>query len=473
MTKNKQGKMEYSTGIHHSFGVSGFLDNFFTGAFTTRIFYFYENEIFTPVGLVSIAFLIYGIWNMFNDPIIGYIQDRPYGFVKKWGRRFPWYVATAVPYAVAYFIIFTVPGIGNSIAMFSWLLFTICLFDTFYSTWQNSLLALYPVKFRIQKERTKVGALNTFYGLIGIVAGLLVPPLIITYGEVGSYIMAALFVCILGVIAAIIIIPSMKENKELRELEMANLEMMEEMSKKGEKNSFWTTIKICFKEKNFIVYMIAFLGHIVMQTLMLASLPYWVKYIIGTGDTDVETIASSALIIGVLIGIPIWTKIGNKLGNRKAYIYGAGLSSIALLVFFLIAVDLVTAFIVTIFLGFGISAIWTLLYPAYSDVIDEITLKTKQRQEGFYTGIRTVFGRLPIVIQGVVFGIIHLLTGFNPGADPGTTTQTELAKWGIRIHMSFVPFLFYIVAFFLVWKFYDLKPDKMLDIKKQLKDLNL
>jgi GPH family glycoside/pentoside/hexuronide:cation symporter len=473
MKKRNQNEMEYSTAIHHSFGVSGFLDNFFTGAFTTRIFFFYEKELYTPVGLVSLAFLIYGIWNMFNDPIIGYFQDKPNKFVKNWGRRFPWYAITAVPYAIAYFIIFTVPSTTSNIAMFSWLLFTICLFDTFYSTWQNSLLALYPVKFRKQKERTKVGALNTFYGLIGIVAGLLVPPLIITYGDIASYILAALFVTILGIIAAIIIIPGMRENKELRDIELASLELMNEMSKKGEKNSFLQTIKVCFKNKNFIVYMMAFLGQIVMQTLMLASLPYWVKYIVGTDNADVETVASSALIIGVLVGIPIWTLIGNRAGNRKAYIYGAGLSSIGLLIFFIFAVNLVNAFIVTTFLGFGISAIWTLLYPAYSDVIDEITLNTGQRQEGLYTGIRTVFGRLPIVIQAIVFGMVHLLTGFNPNAPAGTGTQTELAKWGIRIHMSLVPFIFYVVAFFLVWKYYDLKPDKMASIKEQLKSLGL
>ena len=45
MKKKGKIKMEYSTGIHHSFGVSGFLDNFFTGAFTTRIFFFYENAV--------------------------------------------------------------------------------------------------------------------------------------------------------------------------------------------------------------------------------------------------------------------------------------------------------------------------------------------------------------------------------------------------------------------------------------------
>ena len=276
-----------------------------------------------------------------------------------------------------------------------------------------------------------------------------------------------------GAIAAILIIPSVRENEELKKIGYEQATISKKEIKEGKKLTLKQTIKLCLKQKNFIVYMIAYLAHMVMATFMLGSVPYWVKYIVGTNDADAETIASAGLLLGVLVSIPLWMWVGNKYGNRKAYIFGSGLSSMGLLVFFFFATDLIGAFVMTMILGFGISSVWTLLYPAYSDVIDEITLKTKQRQEGVYTGIRTLFGRLPLVLQGFLFGLIHILTGFDASLPAGVSTQTELAKWGIRLHMSFIPFIFYLIAFFLMWKLYDLDSKKLLNIKKQLKESGL
>ena len=54
-----------------SYSLGGFLDNFFSAAFTIRVIGYYEDEILLPIVLVSLSFVIYGLWNMFNDPLIG------------------------------------------------------------------------------------------------------------------------------------------------------------------------------------------------------------------------------------------------------------------------------------------------------------------------------------------------------------------------------------------------------------------
>jgi Na+/melibiose symporter-like transporter len=114
-------------------------------------------------------------------------------------------------------------------------------------------------------------------------------------------------------------------------------------------------------------------------------------------------------------------------------------------------------------------ATWSLLYPCFADVIDEIVVKTQKRNEGIYYGFRTFIGRFSIVIQAATFGIVHTVTHF----DATSPTQIPMALWGIRIHSALIPALFYFLGFLAMWLVYDLTPAKTRMIKEQLLELKL
>lgn len=453
-------RINYSTRIHISYGLGGFFDNFLTAAFTIRIIGFYEDEILLPIVLVGIAFFLYGIWNMFNDPFAGSLSDRNTRFTKRWGRRFPWFIISGILCAISYIFIFTVPN-TETLTAFFWLLITICIFDFMFSLWMTNWLALFPDKFRSDKERTKVGGFSTVFGQLGIAFGMLVPPLFITYGNIESYITSAIIVVLIGVFIILLMIPGMHEDKDLRDraLLVAN--------ERDNSESLFQILKFAIKQKNFIVYLIAYLAQLVLMVLMLGSVYYLVRYVLGM-PAEVEMIISAAFLVGSLISVPLWVWLGRKLGNRKVYLIGTSVV-VVILTPLLFVSDIIAVVISTILVGIGIGALWTLMYPCFSDVIDEIVVKTGKRQEGIYTGIRTFFGRLSIVVQAISIAVVHELTSFIPGAE----TQTDLALWGIRVILALIPIIFYIVAFFFIWKVYDLTPEKVHKIQVQLKELNL
>ena len=105
------------------------------------------------------------------------------------------------------------------------------------------------------------------------------------------------------------------------------------------------------------------------------------------------------------------------------------------------------------------------MYPTFSDVIDEIVVKTGKRNEGIYTGIRTFFGRASNIIGALTIAIVHIATNYVPSA----ATQEPLAQFGIRIIMALIPMIFYFLAFILMWKVYDLTPEKVKKIQEELK----
>ncbi|MFX1337553.1 MAG: MFS transporter [Promethearchaeota archaeon] len=451
----------YSSKIHLSYSLGSFFDTFYVASFTVRVIYFYENELFLSIVLIGTAFIIYGFWNMINDPLIGWFADKETRFTKRWGRRFPWFFIGAISINFVYIFIYTVP-VNDQLGMFIWLLVIICLFELCYSLWQVSWLSLYPDKFRSQKERTKLGALTTIFGQLGTVMGIVIPPLFIIYGNVESYIFAAIAVAIISLIIALLIIPGMHEDEDIIARELKNIQ-----EQKKEEESYLQIVKFSMKEKNFVAYVLWYLCYYMLPLLMLSSLSYWVIYIVKYRNPMIETLLAGIFMIGALVSVPLWLKMGRKFGIRKIYIYGSLMASICFIPLIFVS-DLTLTLTFLFLIGFFYGSCWTLLYPGFSEVMDELVVKSGERREGAYTGIRTFIGRLSFVLQAVIFSIVHTTTKFEAGAE----TQKPLALWGIRIIMVIAPMVFLFIGFLLMAIFYDLTPEKVNANKALLKEKN-
>ncbi len=128
--KNKGNlrEMRFKTGTHVSYSLGSFFDDFLYAAFSVRMYAFYEKEILLPNIFLATAVTLYGLWNMFNDPLIGYISEIPTRFTRRWGKRFPWFLFTAIPTAVVFAFIFSPPN-ATDWGIFAYLLIIICLYD--------------------------------------------------------------------------------------------------------------------------------------------------------------------------------------------------------------------------------------------------------------------------------------------------------------------------------------------------------
>ncbi|MHA1148691.1 MAG: MFS transporter [Promethearchaeota archaeon] len=462
-------KYNYGTWTHISYGLGGFLDNFLLTAFTVWVIAFYEDILLLPVVLVGFAFVIYGFWNSLNDPLIGYISDKTIKYTKftsKWGRRFPWFLIAALPCAVCYFFIFT-PIVADTALLFIYLIIIICLYEFFYSLWNVSWLALFPDKFRSNEERTKVAGIFSLFGNLGIALGMLIPPIFIQYKVRSSYVFTALLLTIISIVNIILMAPGMREDEKLRE------RAVKQLDHEKYKEPFIFKVKFALKQKNFLAYLFVYLGQLILMILMLSSLYYFTRYVLQMSEF-VQIIISAAFLVGSIIPIPLWVWVSRKYGNRKVYLIGTLSTALVCLTMLLILfipqeILLTGTIILTFFLGFCTAAVFTNMYPMFSDVLDEMVIQTGIREEGTYYGIRTFFGRLAIVIQAVVFAIIHTLTGYKANAD----IQTPLAIFGIMIIMTFIPMIFYFLGFLFTWKVNDLTLEKVAQNKAKLKELGL
>ncbi len=458
------GTFKYSNKIHWSYSMGSFFDDFATTALGMWVFKFYETEILLNIVYIMIAIVLYGVWNAINDPIAGYISEKPFKFTKRRGKRFTWFLISAIPTAIVFILIFT-PPLGNEFVEFLWLMIFLCLFDTLFSFMIINWQAIYPNKFRSHEERTKVGAIETILSNVGLVFGMIIPWLIITSGAPGtnilSYITMSVIVTIVLIISTFLMIPGTREEQELIDKDIQKGDVQENQK------PYIETFKFALKEKNFMSYLVAYLAQTTVMAIMLASIPYWVQYVLIV-DPLIEYLLFVPFLLGGLCSIPFWIKVSRKHGNRIGYMCGTSFTAIFLMIT-LFPFNIVGTFICMGLIGVSMGATWSLMYPTFSDIIDEIVVKTGVREEGVYFGFRRFFSRLSIVIQALTFGIIHPLTGFNPAS----STQPILAQWGIKFGMLVIPAIFYVLGFLAMWKIYDLKPKKVQTIKDKLKELNL
>lgn len=445
-----------------SYGSAKALSMFIDMGFTAFGFYYYESEIGLNVLLVGLGYIIFAIFNAINDPLIGYLTDRPFKFTKRWGRRFPWIILGGAVWVFSYVLIFTPPNVdpvSGAWIIFAWLVFATCLFDTFNSIFFVSFSSLYPDKFRSVEERRTANAIATPIGILGIVAGGILPPLFITFGETHTYIIQAGVMILVGLVILVLSIPGCREDQEIIDRYLASYD-------KKERTSFFNSLRIALKQKSFIVIIIMYTLYQSLVICVQSSIPYIIRFVFKM-DAIAITFMMACFLIGAIISIPIWIKIAQKTNDNRKTIMIAGF----FLAFITLPLSFVTNYylllIILIMWGIALGGFWVLLAPVLADVIDDAVVKTGKREEGIYMGFRQFFGRLAILIQAITFMLIHTLTGFNAGA----STQSDQAIWGIQLHFGIIPMIFMLIAMIIFMKWYDLTPEKVKLNQEKVKEM--
>ena len=455
---------DISLKVFVSVGFGQMLIEFLLAVFGTRIFDYYENEVGLATGIIALAFIIYAVYNMFNDPFMGYLADKPRKFWKKYGKRYLWIVFGGFFWAVSFILLFAVPDVdpnSDVLFIFFWLLITICIYDTLFSIYDVNYNGLLPDKFRTDEHRVKLASCAVAFGVIGTVLGAVLPPMLITYGDRASFFMMSIIVSIIGIVILLLLIPGVKEDQYM-------IDRAFRVDAQKEQISFFKMMRIALKQKSFVAYLCIFTFYQATVLLMVGSIPYVVRFILKE-EAIVESYIMLGYIFTGLISIPFWSKLAQKKGDfKKSFILGGVLMVIFIIPLIFVNTVLLVIIAVAI-LGIGSIGFWVMMLPVISDVVDEAAVINGTRQEGFYMGVRTFFGRIAIIIQALTFALIHILTGF----EPGSATQSATAVFGLRLQVSVVPMILMVIGILLFWRLYDITPEKKMQIKAKLKELDL
>ncbi|MHA1671348.1 MAG: MFS transporter [Promethearchaeota archaeon] len=462
----EERELQHSFGKILSYSTVWFMDAIILAFYGVTVFYFYEVEIGIPAIFVAIAYGIFAIWNMINDPLSGYLTEKPRSWSKKYGLRTPWIILGAFSSSIVFVFIFLpleVNSVASSIIIFIYLIFIVCFFDLCYSIFNQNFAGGIANMFRTDQERRKVGGIGIIFSTLGVfLTNAIILPNFIEYGNKGSFLFAALITFVIMLVNSIILIPGVREPEDVKMRYFRGYESQESDI------NFIKILKIALKKKNFVIYIIVYLFFAISYNLFFASQIYFAKDVLNE-DLSVMMVPQIMFFIGFLIAIPIWLKLAKKIGNH--IIYGVGYILFGSVFFSLMWISTVLETSIAYLIGgFFYACSASILIAIQSDVYDEITIEIERHQEATLQGVSNFFIRIAYLFIGIIISVTHVLTLYNP--DP-LAIQSPLAILGVRIHTGLIAAILLIIGGILFLIFYDIKEPKKEMIRKKLAELKV
>jgi len=420
-------------------------------AFTGWIQFYYLDVLRLAPAAMSVAWVIFTIWNMFNDPIAGQISDNSR---TRWGRRIPWIAVLSIPLGISFYFLWAVPAglVGENAALFSGLwwyfLAVLLVFDTLWSAITINYVALFPEMYPKQSERASVSAWRQVFTIIALILAVTFTKDIaenIGWGKMGV---------LFGSITALAFLVSLLGSKERPE------NHTEEPSV-----PFTRALRYTFSNRSFLWFV--FMNLMVEFTLLVlpAVVPLYAKYVLGVTDGLMQGLLSGAAFITAIPAFALWSWAAKRWDTRRTVI--ASMLAFGLLLLPLLFVQTYTqAIITTATLGLGLAGLLMLRDIMLADVIDEDSLAAGVRREGMYFGMNGFIIRLAFAFQGAMLGGMLALAGYNPALE----AQPPNVALGLRLLITLVPMTAILIGVFAAWK-YPLHGQQLHQVKAQLGSL--
>ena len=389
-------------------------------AFTVFLIFFYVDNLGLAVGLAAIGRSIFAVWDAVNNILFGYLSDNTRS---RWGRRRPWLISAIPFYLLLFIMVYTVPDIFlDGRKLFWYFTIIIFLYETAATILWGNYNALFPEVFKKTASRAKTSAFKQLFGIIGMVIGIAVTPLV--YNQFGFAGMAIIYGIIGSIILLYSILGSHEDPNSLLQPVMPFLE----------------AFKVTLTNKPFWHYSLAYTFIQFVFGLLMAGIPFYAQYTLGL-DTGKTSILLASVFAVALPMVFIWAKLIKKWGATKTWLIGVAVLAITVVPLGL-ANNMTTGIIAGAILGLGYCGVLVSGEVVTSEIIDRDADQTGVRREAIYLSVYGFIIRISGILQSLAFVLIGILFGYVSGDQPGPQPDTAF-----RFFMSVIPFVALTIAF--------------------------
>ena len=451
------------------FGLSAIPDQLTYQAFTLLIFTYYFAIVLydspDAIGLVWIAYIIWGFWNMFNDPLLGAISERTKQRGKLGKRRF-FLIIAIIPLSLTMIFLFTVPLTASVSVRFVYFLFIILFFELFYTMFSVNTNAIFPEQFPNEEERARVNQFIKGFTVFAVILATFIPfviigplapevpspPLTLIASYQSSYILTGVIIAILVLIPALLFIKyGVKEPKE------------GDLFKN--RPPFFRSLKLTLKNRTFLKFTIANMFIWSCFSVLLMIFPLYSIFVLGFIEGAILTAISLMLALVVAaISLPLHKKIGQRIGSRNGLML-----ALALWIFFLLPYLFLSSgetmqtisIVVTALQGIPLGGALFFTDLLISDVVDQDELEHGVKRSAAFYGINAFVHRFSIILTISVIALV--LTGSSWSQFSLRTGVNEVLALKMLIFV-FPAIVLALATLFLKW--YDLHGKKLKEMRK-------
>lgn len=399
--------LDFRTRIFYSAGNLGFAA--LVSSVSFFLLYFYTDVAKVGPALASSALLIGQIWDIINDPVVGWLSDRNRS---RFGKRRVFLIFGALPLCIVTVLLWSLPSGTSPIVAFVWIAASYLLFDTFFSLCQVPYFAMIPELVSDYDRRTQLTAYSGAAAGLGFLFGSVSVTLFTeAMGQTAqAYRAAGLALGLLALATTWIVAWKVKPE-----------------GKRGAQASILSSVRHALKNRPFLHLLASFALARMGFTFLMTLFPFFMEHAMGSSISI--TTAMLALMLSITAFVFLWKAVSDRKSKGFSYASGLCLAGLAVLLIYFLSPDDVLGFYLLVALsGIGLSAHWVMPFAMVPDAVEHEEVRTGERKEGMYFGI---YGLADKVIRTAGIFLTGWLLHFF-GYSGGGVMQPDAVS-GIRI----------------------------------------
>ena len=372
------------------------------------------------------------------DPFIGKITDNT---KSKYGRRTFWFLVGIAPVFVSYSLLWLVPDTAQ------WLQILYYFFAyAFYTVAFSFVMVPYGVLpqelTRDSKERSVLVAFRMACSILGGLAAAVLPDIIIKRNAVlskGYMAMGLVFGAIFALIWVVIFLV---------------MKGKEQPSQAVDDVPFMLSLKICVRNKAFLVLVGVYLFAFLPIDIISANIKFYLEDVLGKGN--LFSVTMGVLLVLTVASLPVYVRLTEKIGKKKSFVIGSLWRCVFLVVLFFITKDTPSALLITIaaLVGLGVGASYALPWAMLPEVTDLDEAATGLKQEGVYSGVMTFIRQLSSGVAVFFVGALLSASGYiERSANEAAVAQPASALLTIKLIITLIPIALTILGILCALKY--------------------
>jgi GPH family glycoside/pentoside/hexuronide:cation symporter len=386
---------------------------------------YYVDSLGMTTPQFSLMLLIYTFIDAADNLVYGFLSDRTR---TRWGRRRPWLVI-GTPLLVLGFIAFYSPPAfltSNSLVVYCMLFYMFT--GTLDSVINANYGALFPELFREDTSRANTNALRQAFQLVAMIISIALTPMVT---KALGYSLTAIIYGLLGG-GVILYMTFTSHETHIHEDEP--------------KPQLWDSIVILVTNGKFWVAGFANAFYSAAMSLVLVSMPFFVKYALGLSESQTTFLFAAVLLIAIGC-VGIWAWLVRKYSLMPVWRAALVTLTIAFIPLYF-ANSLITGVICSALVGFGFAGVITTMDLIGAKIMDEDTRKHNVRREGIISNALGFMNRLNGLFTSLAFFLVFVLYQYESGANPGPQPD-QASRFLLTIAPPILMVISFVFSFFI------------------------
>jgi len=412
------GRVAASIKLAYGFGDIG--SNIFIVTSGFFLLFFLTNVVGINPALAGMALLIPKLWDVVSDPIMGALSDRTRS---RWGRRRPYLLFGALPFALAFMLLWWRPPLEGSLALSIYYAAAYVLFDTAAPLVYMPYYTLTPELTSSYDERTSLTGYRMFFSILGSLLAFTIPLAIVGTFTPENAPAVGRMGLILGLGSALPLLFTFFGTRERGEyIEQAQPRPLD-------------SLRAALGNRPFIFGVAIFLFTWAAIDIVQTTLLYYIKYGLKR-EAQSDLILASIFVTAILV-LPFWNWASLRWDKRRAYMAGIAFMAVVLMIISTLSdsASMAVVLLLCILAGVGVSAAHILTWAIIPDAVEWDEWQTGERHEGAFYSLVTLAQKIASSIAIPLTLLVLDTTGYIPNA----AEQPAGALTGIRIVTGLIP----------------------------------